>query len=105
MLKKSLALVHLLLLLLAVAFLGVRSGLAQRKPAPQSKPTAQATTPAQPQATPGKVWFKDPNSIMPMRKMTNAEHRAAARRNKERREKAAAQRTQNTKTTLGGVQP
>jgi hypothetical protein len=100
--KKSLGLVHLLLLL-AVVFLGVRSGLAQRKPAPQSKPTAQATKPAQPQATPGKVWFKDPNSIMPMRKMTNAEHRAAAERNKARQQQAEAQRKQSKTNLQSGV--
>jgi hypothetical protein len=90
------------LLILGLVSCGLALGRAQTKAAQPNKPAKQAQ--AQ-QAAPDKVWFKDPNSIMPMRKMTNAERRAAAERNKARREKADAQRRQKATTnTQGGVQ-
>ena len=89
-------------LLLAAVLCGpLTLGGAQTNPAPQSKPKASA--PAPNSAVPDKVWVKDPNSIMPMRKMTNAEHRAAAERNKTRQQNAEARRKQNQTNTQSGV--
>jgi len=100
--KRHLGLLRLLLVVVAV-FWGLAQGLAQTKAASQSKPTTKA--PAQSQATApapqDRVWVKDPNSVMQMRKMTNAQRRAAAERSKARRAKAENQRRQNAK---GGVQ-
>jgi len=48
-----------------------------------------------------KVWVKDPNSVMPMRKMTLAARHAAAQRNRERKAKADAQRKQNATANQG----
>lgn len=99
--RKHLGLLRLLAVI-AVLFGGVIHGLGQTT-APQSKQTKrtsmppQATTPA-PQ---DKVWYKDPNSIMPMRKMTIAERRAAAQRNRDRKAKADAQRMQNAPANQG----
>jgi hypothetical protein len=91
------------LLIVGLLSWGAIQCLAQTKAAQPTKPPAQLPTAAQ--TAPDKVWFKDPNSIMPMRKMTNAERRAAAERNKARREKADAQRRQKATTnTQGGVQ-
>jgi len=79
---------------------GITPGFGQTNTAPQSKPTApaQLSTPA------GKGWVRDPNSVMPMRKMTNADHRAAAGRNKVRRQNAASRRMQRPTGTKSGVQ-
>jgi hypothetical protein len=91
------------LLVLCMLVGGLTLGTAQTKAAKSSKPIVQS--PAAAQAAPDKVWFKDPNTIMPMRKMTNAERRAAAQRNKVRREKAEAQKKQKaTANPQGGVQ-
>lgn len=69
--------------------LGMSQGLAQTKTTTQSKPAAPGKTTTQTQATlpmaPSNVWIKDPNTVMPMRKMTNAERRKAAVRNAARR--------------------
>ena len=89
------------LLLAAVLCGSLGLGVAQTKPAPHSKPKVSA--PAQTSAAPDKVWVKDPNSIMPMRKMTNAEHRAAAERNKTRQQHAEASRKQSQTNTQSGV--
>jgi hypothetical protein len=87
------------LLLATVLSGGLAPGFAQTTTVQPSK----ATTPAQ-GSTPGKGWVRDPNSVMPMRKMTNAEHRAAAGRNKVRRQNAASRRTQRTTGAKIGVQ-
>ena len=88
------------LLLATVLSGGLAPGFAQTNTVQPSKTTAspQVTTPA------GKGWVRDPNSVMPMRKMTNAEHRAAAGRNKVRRQNAASRRTQRTTGAKSGVQ-
>ena len=71
----------------------------------QTKPQAPATQSQNAAPSPqDKVWVKDPNSVMPMRKMTNAEHRAAAQRNRDRQAKADAQRKQNQVNPQSGVQ-
>jgi len=49
------------------------------------------------------VWIKDPNSVMPMRKMTNAEGRAAAERNKARQSKFPSHKQPGAKTNPSGV--
>ena len=72
---------------------------AQTKAATENKPAATTS-----QALPDKVWVKDPNSVMPMRKMTNAERRAAAERSKARRAAAESQRRQALKNPQNGVQ-
>ena len=88
-------------LLLATVLSGVFTpGFAQTNTAQQTKPT----TPAQTSTTAGKVWVRDPNSVMPMRKMTNAERRAAAGRNKVRRQDDASRRLQRSTNSKGGVQ-
>ena len=60
----------------------------------QSKAVSSAQSPAQVQKqfppAPAHKWIKDPNQVMPMRQMTNAQRRAAAVRNAQRR-KAAGQ--------------
>ena len=86
-------------LLLAIVLFGPLVLGAQTKSAAQSnsKPTAPAQS-----ATAKHNWIKDPNSVMPMRQMTNAERRAAAERNKQRR--AKTQKKQNTTSTQSGVQ-
>jgi hypothetical protein len=97
--KKLLGLISPLLLATVLSG-GVTPGFAQTNNAQQSKPTtpAQVSTPA------GKGWVRDPNSVMPMRKMTNADHRAAAGRNKVRRQNAASQRMQRPTGSKSGVQ-
>lgn len=86
------------LLLATVLSGGLASGFAQTNTIQQSKSTTPQVAPA------GKGWVRDPNSVMPMRKMTNAEHRAAAARNKVRRQNAASRRTQRTTGAKSGVQ-
>jgi len=67
---------------------------------PQSKPDKQVSQPSvSAQPAPARAWIKDPNKVMPMRKMTNAERRQAAARNADRR--AAAQRKRNGSTNQG----
>lgn len=92
-----------LLMVLGVVFWGVIVGVGQTTTASQSKQSTQTNTSPQ-AAAPApqdKVWFKDPNSIMPMRKMTIAERHAAAQRNRERKAKAEAQRKQNAPANQG----
>lgn len=86
------------LLVFALFLCGFSQALAQNKAAQPLPATPQAQAATQPD----KVWVKDPNTVMPMRKMTNAERRAAAERNKARRDKAQAQRRQNVRNQ--GVQ-
>ena len=61
----------------------------------QARTVSTAQSPLQTQKkfppAPAHKWIKDPNQVMPMRQMTNAQRRAAAVRNAERR-KAATQR-------------
>ncbi len=78
-----------LLLAIAVCVGGIQ-GLAQTKTAPPSKTTAKEQVLKQ--HPPSKAWIKDPNAVMPMRQMTNAQRRAAAQRNQARRANAEAQR-------------
>jgi hypothetical protein len=89
-----------LLLAIAVCVGGIQ-GLAQTKTA-QSKPTTKEQVLKQ--HPPSKAWIKDPNTVMPMRQMTNAQRRAAAERSRTRRTKAEAQRKMNSKTSSSGVQ-
>lgn len=90
------------LLLATVLSGGFTPGFAQTNTAQRSKPATSATVSAP--TTAGKGWVRDPNSVMPMRKMTNADHRAAAERNKVRRQNAATQRMQRPTNSNGGVQ-
>jgi GH24 family phage-related lysozyme (muramidase) len=99
MTKKVLGLVSPLLLA-TVLSAGLAPGFAQTNTAQQTKPA----TPAQSSTTAGKGWVRDPNSVMPMRKMTNAEHRAAAQRNKVRRQNDVSRRLQRSRNSKGGVQ-
>jgi hypothetical protein len=75
------------LLVLSMLVCGI--ALAQNKAAQPSKPPAQPPTAAQSKTK----WIKDPNSVMPMRKMTNAERRAAAGRNAKRQAAARQKRS------------
>lgn len=101
---KHLGLLRLLIITVAI-FWGVTEGIGQI-------PTSQAkTTPKTPAASPAsqvastpaqdKVWVKDPNSVMPTRRMTLAERRAAAQRNHDRKAKAEGQRKQTTRASQG----
>jgi hypothetical protein len=85
------------LLLATVLSGGATSGFAQTNTAQRSNPT----TPAQAAPTASKGWVRDPNSVMPMRKMTNADHRAAAGRNKVRRQNAASRSMQRPGSKSG----
>jgi hypothetical protein len=85
-------------------FLGIFSwvaspGLAQTKTAQPSKSPVEARKQA-----PARTWIKDPNQVMPMRQMTNAQRRAAAERSRTRRAKAEVQRKLNNKNLQSGVQ-
>jgi hypothetical protein len=90
------------LLLATVLSGGFTSGFAQTNTTQRSKPAASATTQAP--TTAGKGWVRDPNSVMPMRKMTNAERRAAAQRNKVRRQNDTSRRLQRSTNSRSGVQ-
>jgi hypothetical protein len=96
--KTSFRFLRWLLVALAVCLGGVQ-GFAQTKAA-QPKPTTKEQVLKQ--HPPSKVWIKDPNTVMPMRQMTNAQRLAAAQRNKARRAKAEAQR-RNGASSLQGV--
>jgi hypothetical protein len=50
---------------------------------------------------PSSIWVKDPNSVMPMRQMTNTQRKAAAERTKARRAKAEARRRSRAASVLG----
>jgi hypothetical protein len=96
--KKYLGLLRLLLAVLAVLW-GVSQGLAQTRTARPKQDKKAMQSSEVPQANPNKVWIKDPNSVMPMRKMTNAERRKAATRNADRQ--AVAQHKRNTSSVQG----
>lgn len=94
-----------LLIVVAAIFWGVIQGFgqtttSQAKSKPRTKMPPQASQVAAP-APQDKVWIKDPNRVMPMRKMTLAERHAAAQRNRERKAKAEAQRQQNAPANQG----
>ena len=88
-----------LLLAIAVCVGGIQ-GVAQTKPAQLSKPVVKDQVLKQ--NPPKKAWIKDPNTVMPMRQMTNKERRLAAERSRARR--AQALQNQNQKTSQSGVQ-
>ena len=76
------------LFILSLLVCGLAQGFAQNKATQWSRPSAQP-----PAAQSKTKWIKDPNSVMPMRKMTNAERRAAASRNAKRSRAAHQKRT------------
>ncbi|MGC2196563.1 MAG: hypothetical protein WA628_17955 [Terriglobales bacterium] len=82
------------LLIVSLLSWGAIQGLAQTKAAQPAKP-GQPPTAAQSKTK----WIKDPSSVMPMRKMTNAERRAAATRNANRQ--AATQRKRSVPANQG----
>jgi hypothetical protein len=90
------------LVLAIVVCVGGVQGLAQTKAAQPSKPPSKDQILKQ--HPPLKSWIKDPNTVMPMRQMTNAQRRAAAERARSRRAKAEAQRKLNNETSQSGVQ-
>jgi hypothetical protein len=75
------------LLVLSMLVCGI--ALAQNKAAQPGQPSTQPPTAAQSKTK----WIKDPNSVMPMRKMTNAERRKAAARNAQRQATARQKRS------------
>ena len=93
--KKQLGVCRWLLMVGLLAW-GTIYGLAQTRTAQPPKPPAQSQAGAQNKTK----WIKDPNSVMPMRAMTNAQRRAAAERTRARRAKAEAQR----RNSQNGVQ-
>ena len=102
--KNHLGLLRLLIVVAAV-LCGVIQGIgqttsSQSKSTPKTKMPPQASQVAAPAPT-DKVWIKDPNSVMPMGKMTLAQRHAAAQRNLERKAKADAQRKQNATANQG----
>jgi hypothetical protein len=95
-------LIRVLLVVVAITW-GSVLGVAQTKTStaakPKTPPQTQTAAPAQKE----KIWIKDPaNRVMPMRQMTNADHRAAAGRNRVRRAQHEARRKRAT--TNQGVQ-
>ena len=90
------------LLLVIVLFGALTLGYAQSKRAAQTNPKPTAPAQSVPSSTANHNWIKDPNSVMPMRQMTNTQRRAAAERNKQRR--AQAQKKHGITSTQGGVQ-
>jgi|SRR6478736_4825020 len=95
--KTSLRFLRWLLITLSICLGGVL-GFAQTKPAQPNKPSAHDQVLKQ--HAPKKDWIKDPNQVMPMRQMTNAQRRAAAARNAQRRA-AATQNRQNAPANQG----
>lgn len=87
------------LLLTGLICWGASLGLAQARTASPAQSQAQAQKQFPP--APAHKWIKDPNQVMPMRQMTNAQRRAAAERNRTRRAKAEAQRRFNNKSQSG----
>jgi hypothetical protein len=87
--KTSLRFLRWLLITLSICLGGVL-GFAQTKAAQPKQPSAHDQVLKQ--NAPKKDWIKDPNQVMPMRQMTNAQRQAAAQRNRARRAKAEAQR-------------
>ncbi len=99
---KYLGLIRLLLVVAAIAWGSILSA-AQTKAssATKPKPQPQSQTAAAP-AQKEKVWIKDPaGRVMPMRQMTNADHRAAAERNKARRAQHEARRKRAASANQG----
>ena len=90
---KHRGLIRLLLVLVAITW-GSILGVAQTKGSTATKPKNQSQSQtAASLAQKEKVWIKDPATrVMPMRQMTNADHRAAAERNKARRAQHEARR-------------
>jgi hypothetical protein len=86
--KTSLRFLRWLLITLSIGLGGVL-GFAQTKAAQPNKLSAHDQVLKQ--NPPKKDWIKDPNKVMPMRQMTNAQRRAAAQRNQARRAKVEAQ--------------
>ena len=82
------------LLLVGVGQLG-----AQSKASPTTNPAPQVKKVRPP--APSSIWLKDPNSVMPMRQVTNAQRRAAAERTKARRAQAEAQSKRSASTAQG----
>ena len=87
------------LLLTGLICWGASLGLAQTRTASPAQSPAQVQKQFPP--APAHKWIKDPNQVMPMRQMTNAQRRAAAERNRARRAKADAQRKFNNKSQSG----
>lgn len=85
------------LLLTGLICWGASLGLAQSKIVSPAPVQVQKQFPP----APAHKWIKDPNQVMPMRQMTNAQRRAAAERNRTRRAKAEAQRRFNNKSQSG----
>ena len=81
---------------------GASLGLAQAKPASSIQSPVQAQKKVPP--APAHKWIKDPNQVMPMRQMTNAQRRAAAERSRDRRAQAEAQRRVQRQNSQSGVQ-
>jgi hypothetical protein len=88
------------LLIAGVTTCAASQGLAQTKTQPANPVEVQQQTPQ----APARVWIKDPNQVMPMRQMTNAQRREAAERSRARRAKAEAQRKLNNQSSQSGVQ-
>jgi len=93
----SLRFLRWLLLALSIGSGGL---FAQSNTAQPNKPSAHDQVLKQ--NAPKKNWIKDPNQVMPMRQMTNAQRRAAATRNAQRR--AAATQNQRNAPANQGVQ-
>ena len=93
---KHRGLIRLLLVVAAIAW-GSILGVAQTKSSTVTKPKPQPQSQTAAPAQKDKVWIKDPaGRVMPMRQMTNADHRAAAERNKTRRAQHEARRRRAT---------
>jgi hypothetical protein len=90
------------LLLTALICWGASLGLAQTKTVSPAKSPVEAQKQIPP--APAHKWIKDPNQLMPMRQMTNAQRRAAAERARTRRAKAEAQRRLQKQNSQSGVQ-
>jgi hypothetical protein len=88
------------LLIAGVITCAASQGLAQTNAQPVNPVEVHKQTPQ----APARVWIKDPNQVMPMRQMTNAQRREAAERSRARRAKAEAQRKLNNQNSQSGVQ-
>lgn len=100
--RKHLGLLRLLVVSTTVLW-GAMQGFGQST-APQPKPNTRTNTPPPQAVAPvpqDKIWVKDPNTVMPMRKMTMGERHAAAQRNRDRRAQADTQQKQNTPSNQG----
>ena len=86
------------LLVTGIVAWGASLGLAQTTSVSPAKSPVEVQRQFPP--APAHKWIKDPNQLMPMRQMTNAQRRAAAARNAQRRN-AAAQRTRKAPANSG----